>query len=102
MHNARRIVEKALTDAGFAPAPRDRDDHRGFVGPGFCAQRRGDKVMVGYVGADVGAAHGEEARTHLSAYAATLVAAGFTVDRVSGAYPCLSISADGSLQQHAA
>ena len=95
-------MEKVLADAGFAPAARGQDDHRDFVGPGFCTQRQGDKIMVGYIGPDGEAARGEEARTHLSAYAAVLAAAGFTIDRISGAYPCLSISLDSAQDQRAA
>ena len=102
MHNARKIVEKALVDAGFEPAARAQDDHAGFAGPGFCTQRWGNKILVGYIGPDGEAAGGEEARTHLSAYAAVLAGAGFAVDRVSGAYPCLSISLDRSLERDAA
>ena len=94
MRSVRRNAVKALTDAGFTEAVQRRGGHRALIGPGFCAEHRDGhaKIMISYIGGDGQVARSQEAQIHLSAYAAVLVAAAFTVDRISGAYPCLSIS----------
>ena len=85
MCSVSKRVEKLLTEAGFARA--------GGSGPGFCAERERHGVLVGYVGQDGEAVGAEEAQRHLSAYAGVLLAEGLRVDRVSGAYHCLRVSA---------
>ena len=84
MCSVSKRVEKILTDAGFARA--------GGPGPGFCTERERDGVLIGYV-ADGEAVGAEEAQRHLSAYAGVLFTEGLQVDRVSGAYHCLRVSA---------
>ena len=90
MSSVAKRVEKILADAGFA---RAGESGRGrFVGPGFCTGREREAVLVGYIGPDGEAVQAEDVQRRLSVYASVLLAEGFQVDRVSGAYHCLRVS----------
>ena len=90
MSSVAKRVEKILADAGFA---RAGESGRGrFVGPGFCTGREREAVLVGYIGPDGEAVQTEDVQRRLSVYASVLLAEGFQVDRVSGAYHCLRVS----------
>lgn len=82
-------VEGILCAVGFARA--ESAGRGAFTGPGFCTRREGEILLIGYVGAD-DVVPAEEVQRRLSAYAAVLLAEGFRVDRVSGAYHCLRVT----------
>ena len=89
-YSVSKRIEKILADAGFM---RAGGTGPASMGPGFCTRRERETVLVGYVGPDGEAVRAEEAQRHLSAYAGVLLAEGLRVDRVSGAYHCLRVSA---------